>query len=133
MNPKTPDRRHPIGFPLLFRPDEQGELSFPSLEASVRQSIEIILRTRPGEQLMHAGFGAGLERMIGQPNTLATRRRIQELVQRALSEWEPRLELVRVDILEVADQPAQVRVEIIYRLRRTGSVQQLGLSMDLGG
>ena len=133
MSSKLPDRRPPVGFPLFFTPDARGELSFPSLEASVRQSIEVILRTQPGEQLMHAGFGAGLERMIGQANTLATRRRIQALVQRTLSEWEPRLELIRVDVLEVADQPAQVRVEIIYRLRRTGTVQQLGLAMDLGG
>jgi phage baseplate assembly protein W len=122
-----------VGFPLFFTPNERGELVFPSLEASVRQSIEVILRTRPGEQLMHAGFGAGLERMIGQPNTLTTRRRIQELVQRTLSEWEPRLELLRVDVLEVADLPDQVRLELTYRLRRTGAVQQLGLSMDLGG
>jgi uncharacterized protein len=133
MSPKLPDRRPPVGFPLFFTPNERGELAFPSLEASVRQSIEVILRTRPGEQLMHADFGAGLERMIGQPNTLTTRRRIQELVQRTLSEWEPRLELLRVDVLEVADLPDQVRVELTYRLRRTGAVQQLGLSMDLGG
>jgi phage baseplate assembly protein W len=133
MSPKLPDRRPPVGFPLFFTPNERGELAFPSLEASVRHSIEVILRTRPGEQLMRATFGAGLERMIGHPNTLTTRRRIQELVQRALSEWEPRLELIRVDVLEVADPPDQVRVELTYRLRRTGAVQQLGLSMDLGG
>ncbi|WP_163778274.1 GPW/gp25 family protein [Myxococcus vastator] len=133
MLPKPPDRRPPVGFPLRLMPDERGELAFPTLEASVRQSIEVILRTRPGEQLMRQGFGAGLERMMGQPNTVSTRRRIQELVQRALTEWEPRLELIRVDVLEVADLPAQVRVEIVYRLRRTGDVQQLGLAMDLGG
>jgi uncharacterized protein len=133
MSPKPPDRRPPVGFPLFFMPDEHGELSFPSQEASVRQSIEVIFRTRPGEQLLHARFGAGLERMIGQPNTLTTRRRLQEWVERSLAEWEPRLELLRVDVLEVADQPDQVRVELTYRLRRTGTVQQLGLSMDLGG
>lgn len=133
MSQRLPDSRPPVGFPLLFTPDARGELTFPSQEASVRQSIEVILRTSPGEQLLHPRFGAGLERMMGQPNTLSTRRRIQELVQRALTEWEPRLELIRVDVLEVEERPAQVRVELIYRLHRTGAVQRLGLAMDLGG
>ena len=51
MNDKRPEFKPPVGFPLLGVPDAEGELSFPSFEQSVRQSIEIILRTRPGEQL----------------------------------------------------------------------------------
>lgn len=132
MNDKRPEFKPPVGFPLLGVPDAEGELSFPSFEQSVRQSIEIILRTRPGEQLRHPDYGAGLEDLVGQPNTVTTRRRIQELVLGSLARWEPRVEPLRVDVEEVADRPTHVRVEITYRLRRTGLVQQLGLAMDLG-
>lgn len=124
--------KYPIGFPLLGVPDAQGQLAFPTLEQSVRQAVEIILRTRPGEQLMHPDFGAGLEDFVGQPNTTTTRRRIQEVVFSSLRVWEPRLDLLRVNIEEIPDRPTHLRVQLTYRLRATGTVQQLGLAIDLG-
>jgi Bacteriophage baseplate protein W len=124
--------RPPVGWPLLGVPDAQGQLAFPTPEQSVRQSIEIILRTRPGEQLQHPEFGAGLEDFVGQPNSPTTRRRIQEVVLGSLVRWEPRLEPLRVDVEEIPDRPTQVRVQLTYRLKRTGAVQQLGLAIDLG-
>ncbi|QRN93104.1 GPW/gp25 family protein [Archangium violaceum] len=121
-----------VGFPLLPVPDERGELHFPTLDASVRQSIEVILRTRPREQLMRPEFGAGLEDFIGEPNVLGTRRRIRDLVAESLARWEPRIDVERIDVLETDDAPSHVRVELVYRLRRTGAVQGLGLTLDLG-
>lgn len=130
---KKNETRRPIGFPLFFLPNGDGELHYPTLEESVRQSIQVILRTRPGEQLMRPTFGAGLERFVGEPNTLATRRRIRDTVTLALEQWEDRIDIDRVDVLDVVDKPMEIRVEIVYRLRRTGTVQSLGLTMDLGG
>ena len=121
----------PINWPLFAVPDANGELHYPSLEASVRQAIRIILSTRPGEQLMRPEFGAGLEDFVHEPNTLTTRRRIYDRITEALARWESRILLDRVDVSEVAGQPTQVRVEILYRLRRTGAPQQMGLTMDL--
>jgi len=128
----NPTARPLVSFPLLPVPDEHGELHFPTLETSVRQSIEVILRTRPGEQLMRPEFGAGLEEYVGEPNVLATRRRIRDRVADSLARWEPRIDVERVDVLEVDGAPAHARVEIVYRLRRTGTVQGLGLTLDLG-
>ena len=73
-----------IGWPLLPVPDDHGQLPFPNLETSVRESIRVILSTRPGEQLMRPDFGAGLDRLLHEPNTLATRRSIRDLVQDSL-------------------------------------------------
>ncbi|WP_437310847.1 GPW/gp25 family protein [Sorangium sp. So ce388] len=122
-----------VGFPLSLLPDDAGELHFPSPEASVRQGIQAILSTRPGERLMRPDFGAGLESMLHEPNTPTTRRRIRDLVAGSLARWEPRAIVDRVDVLEVAGAPSAVRVEVAYRLRRTGAPQQLGLTMELGG
>ncbi len=121
----------PINWPLFAAPDANGELHYPSLEASVRQAIRIILSTRPGEQLMRPEFGAGLEDFVHEPNTLTIRRRMYDRITEALARWESRILLDRVDVSEVAGQPTQVRVEILYRLRRTGAPQQMGLTMDL--
>ena len=123
----------PIGWPLLPHPDDAGRLRYPTLEESVQQMIKLILRTRPGEQLMHPEFGAGLAEMVHEPNTLDTRRRIRDLVAASLSLWEPRILLDAVDVAEVPESPADVRVQIAYRIQRTGAVGQLGLTMTVGG
>lgn len=122
-----------IGWPLLPLPDETGALVFPTLETSVRQSIQVILRTHPRELLRHPEFGAGLEDFVNEQNTLTTRRRIRDLVTESLELWEPRIQVDRVDVWEDAERPTHVRVAIVYRLRRTGAAQQLGLSMNLEG
>ncbi len=121
------------GWPLLPMPDEQGRLQYPTLDQSVRQSIRIILSTRPGEQLMRPQFGAGLSLFVGEPNTIENRRRIHDLVARSLERWEPRILLDRVEVIEVPAEPTWVRVEILYRLRRTGATGRLGLSLEMGG
>jgi phage baseplate assembly protein W len=103
------------------------------VEASVRQAIQIILRTRPGEQLRRPTFGAGLEEFVHEQNTLATRRRIRDVISESLNRWEPRITLDRVSVCDDPQRPTHVRVVIAYRLRRTGAAQQLGLSITLEG
>ena len=88
-------------------PDEHGRLDWPDLEASVRQGIRVILSTRPGEQLMRPEYGAGLDRLLHAPNTLATRRQIRDWVMDSLGRWERRILLDRVEVLEVPDGQAR--------------------------
>jgi phage baseplate assembly protein W len=121
------------GWPLLPLPDEHGRLVYPDLEQSVRESIRVILSTRPGEQLMRPDFGAGLDRLLHEPNTLATRRAIRDLVQESLARWERRIVLDRVEVWDVSGEPSHVRVEIAYRLARTGAAATMSLTMQLEG
>ncbi len=121
----------PIGWPLLPLPDENGQLSWPTLEQSVAQQIRVILQTRPGEQLMRPTYGAGLENFLHQPNTITTHRRIRDLLQNSLSKWEQRIIVDDISVAPVTDEPSQVRIEIAYRLRRTGAPTRTGLTLDL--
>jgi phage baseplate assembly protein W len=120
-----------IGWPLFAVPDEHGQLTYPELADSVRQLVRIILSTRPGEQLMRPDFGAGLDLLLHEPNTIATRRRIRDRVQSALERWERRILLDRVEVWEVNDEPTHVRVEVAYRLARTGAPGAIALTMQL--
>lgn len=130
MNPLPPPL---LGWPLLPLPDDQGRLAWPDLETSVTDQIRVILLTQPGEQLMRPEFGAGLERLLHEPNTLATRRRIHERIETSLARWERRIAVEHIDVLEVPDRPDQLRVEISYRLLRTGAGASLGLTLRLEG
>ncbi len=127
---KTTD---PLGWPLLPVPDANGQLHYPGLAQSVREQIQVLLSTRPGEQLMHPGFGAGLENLLTEPNTVATRSRIQELVGDALKRWEDRIVVDGIAVDPVSDAATGVadgvRVEIAYRLLRSGAPARVGLTL----
>ncbi len=120
-----------IGWPLFALPDEGGQLDWPDLEASVRQGIRVILSTRPGEQLMRPEFGAGLDRLLHAPNNLATRRQIRDWVMDSLGRWERRILLDRVEVFEVPGKPSDLRVEIAYRLARSGTPGALAVTVRL--
>jgi uncharacterized protein len=121
----------PIGWPLLPLPDAEGRLAWPAFEQSVAQQIRVILETRPGEQLMRPDWGAGLEDFTHQPNTVTTQRRIRDAIVASLNRWEKRIVLDDVSVAAVPDEPGRVRVEIMYRLRRTGAGRRTGLTLQL--
>lgn len=120
-----------INWPLRAVPDSQGRLDFPSLEESIRQNIEVILSTRPGERLMRPSFGAGLQNFLDQPNNPGTRARIEERIVQGLARWEERIVLDRVDVRDDTTRPDIVRITIAYRVKRTGQAGQLHLSLGL--
>jgi hypothetical protein len=54
-------------------------------------------------------------------------------VQEAGTRGERRILLDRVDVSEVADEPGHVRVEVGYRLARSGAPGALALTVRLEG
>lgn len=127
LNPQNP--RPPIGWPLLPVPDGNGRLEFPPLAESVRQNLEVILRTRPGEQLMHPGYAAGLTEFLGEPDTITVRRRIHDRVTQTITRWEPRIDLDAVDVTGETASPGRVQVHVAYRLRRTNEARTLRITL----
>lgn len=121
-----------LGWPLLPVPNEDGAMQWPDLASSVKHMIEVVLRTTPGEQLMRPEFGAGLERMIHRPNTVATRARIREAITEALKRFERRILLDDVQVTE-GGTPNLVTVAILYRLRNNGQPGAVRANIAVGG
>jgi phage baseplate assembly protein W len=125
--------KDPISWPFLPVPDPQsGQLSYTTLEQSVRDSIRIILTTRPGEQLMQPFFGAGLQNFLDEGNTVALRRQIQTAIANSLQTYEARIAVDTVEVEPVAGASSQIHVQIYYRLLRTNAPQQIGVTMQGG-
>jgi uncharacterized protein len=85
----------------------------------VQQAIRLVLETEPGERIMRPTFGCGLRRYLMQPNTVATRTLMQNDIQRALSTWEPRIQLQAVAV-SAGEDPALVFIQIAYVHVRDG-------------
>jgi Bacteriophage baseplate protein W len=127
----TTTYQDPIGWPFLPVP-VGGQLGYPKLEQSVRDSIRVILMTRPGEQLMRPQYGAGLQNFLDEGNTVTVRSQIQSAIMQSLQNYENRITVDAVDVDPVAGSPAQVQVQIHYRLVRTNVSQQIGVTMQVG-
>lgn len=118
----------PISWPFLPLP-QRGMLSYPTLEQSIRDSIRIILTTRPGEQLMTPYFGAGLQNFLDEGNTVAMRRQIQTAIMDSLQQYENRITVDAVEVTTVDGAPSDTYVKIHYRTIRTNTPGQVGVNM----
>ncbi len=98
-----------------------GRLRTASDEACVEQAIWAILETAPGERLMRPDFGCGIHDLVfAAPNPQLVGK-IQAAVVDALSRFEPRIELLGVDVVPDDAEPGLMRIEIDYRLRAASS------------
>lgn len=103
------------GMRFPVRPDANQSLTYVSGVDLVRQSVQIILDTEPGERIMLPTFGCGLGSYVMQPNSAATRAAIQAEVTDALARWEPRIQVTNVAVTP-GDDPSLVWIEISYIL-----------------
>jgi uncharacterized protein len=127
----TSNYRDPISWPFLPVP-QNGQLGYTTLEQCVRDSIRIILTTRPGEQLMQPYFGGGLQNFLDEGNTVAIRRQIQTAITNSLQTYETRIAVDNVEVETVDGAPSHIHVQIFYRLLRTNASQQIGVTMQGG-
>ncbi len=119
------------GKSLAFPPrvGANGQMAWSEGEDNIRESIGLILRTRPGERLMLPEFGCSLERYLFEPNTISTLRLIQEEVKRAISRWEPRVRLDDIVVETNAKDVRVVDVTIFFTLVATQTRDKVSMSM----
>ncbi len=120
-----------ISFPPRVGAD--GRMAWSQGPANVRESIRIILTTELRERVRLPDFGGGLGPFLFEPNTLTTRRLIQDRITKALAEWEPR---VTVETVEVVPDPNDLQAAIAtitYKLVATQTRELVSLNVTLAG
>ncbi len=112
-----------VGWSFPVALDAQGEIASAVHEQDVHQAIRIILATNHDERVMLPDFGANLQAMVFEPVNTTTLSLVQHYVERALVEWEPRIDVLAVRVTNDVDNPGSGRllVEIDYRVRATNS------------
>jgi phage baseplate assembly protein W len=81
----------------------------------VRQMIEQLLFTQPGERVNRPDFGSGLMQLVFAPNSPELAATLQFTLQAALIQWLG--DVIDVQALAVTSQDATLRVELSYALR----------------
>lgn len=120
-----------ISFPPRIGPD--GHIAWSAGPANIREAIQVVLLTEPGERLQLPEFGGRLRAVLFEPNTVATRRLVQERIDRALRFWEPRITLRSVVVEEDAADPRSALATITYQLVANQADEQVTLRVPLRG
>ncbi|MBD2037663.1 GPW/gp25 family protein [Leptolyngbya sp. FACHB-321] len=112
-----------LGFPIKLN---NGNLDVAEYEESVRQSIVIILGTAKGERVMRPDFGCGIYDLVFEVKTAATAGRVSQAVQEALLLFEPRIDVVDVEVIARSDETGEMLlINVTYEVRATNNVFNL--------
>lgn len=98
-----------------------GRIAMSEYEQDIKESIRIILSTSKGERVMRPDFGCGIHELVFAPINPTTVNLVQNTVQEALTLWEPRIELINVDVSTENADGGQLLVSIDYRVRATNN------------
>jgi phage baseplate assembly protein W len=110
-----------------------GRVVWSEGEQNIREAIRIVLLTDERERIQLPEFGGTLRRFLFEPNTVATRHRIEDQINVALSRWEARIEVETIAVEPDADDPQTAIATITYRLVATEAVERVSLTVTLAG
>jgi phage baseplate assembly protein W len=105
-------------FPITV---DGGRIVEVGQETKIRQAIEVILRTAPGERVTRPDFGCGIHDLVFESFSNDMLGRVISAVTAALATWEPRIDVLDVNPQQDANQPNRILIEIDYRVRSTNS------------
>jgi phage baseplate assembly protein W len=112
-----------LSYPVRVNP--KGGLSFSVAEQKIEESIWLILATAPGERQMRPDFGCGIHSYVFAPNNPANHGHISHEVRRALTDWEPRIDVREVQVDSDGDGSNLLLIRVSYLVRSTNVVQNL--------
>jgi phage baseplate assembly protein W len=111
--------------------DSRGQIQMAAGEESIEQAIWLILATAPGERMMRPDFGCGLHRLVFAVNDAGTIGTVQREVRDALVMWEPRIDVLAVDV--ETKYRSELLINISYRVRSTNNVFNMVFPFYLEG
>jgi phage baseplate assembly protein W len=104
-----------IDFP--FHVDGRGRSADADYAHHVRDMIEQLVFTHPGERVNRPDFGSGLLQLIFAANSPELAATVQFTLQAALQRWLQ--DVIELRALEVTSDDATVNVRVSYLLLRT--------------
>ena len=104
-----------IDYPFHF--DGRRRTALTDDDDHLRDMIEQVLFTSPGERVNRPTFGSGLLRLVFEPNSEALAGVTQLNVQSAIQQWLG--DLIQLEGIKVDSQDSTLTVTVQYLVRRT--------------
>ncbi len=104
-----------VDYPFHF--NDRGRTAETGDDNHIRDLIEQVLFTTPGERVNRPTFGSGLLQLLFAPNSEALAAATQLTVQSSLQQWLG--DLIEVESVQVRSEDSSLRVSVQYVVRRT--------------
>jgi phage baseplate assembly protein W len=109
-----------IDFP--FHTNALGHTASTTDEDHLRDMVELVLFTAPGERVNRPDFGSGLLRLVFEPNSAELAAALQYSIRASLQRWLG--DLLQVENVDVTVQDSTLTVLVSYLVRSTGTMQK---------
>ena len=104
-----------LDYPYHF--DGRGRTAENTDDDHIRDLIEQVLFTAPGERVNRPTFGSGVMQLVFAPNSDALASATQQLVQGALQQYLG--DLIQVQAVTVQNEDSTLGIQIQYIVKRT--------------
>lgn len=105
-----------IDYPWSY--EGRGRTARTDDDNHLRDMIEQLLFTSPGERVNRPDFGSGLLQLVFAPNSPELAAALRYTTQAALQRWLS--DVIDVQALEVISEDARLHVTVQYVVKRTG-------------
>lgn len=106
-----------------------NDLALKKDEEAVKEALKNIIFMDKGEKLFQPTFGGNIRAMLFELNTPVTLKLIQEQIKTTINNYEPRVELIDVEVYSLIDDNSVV-IKIIYALRNREEPLQIEFILE---
>src|SRR3990172_9352085 len=113
------------GWAFPLGTDPGGGIALSRGESDIEAAMRIILGTAQGERRIRPKFGSAIHALVFSPNDETTWGLARYAVEEAQGWWEPRIDVVEVDVGPNPDEANRMDIHILYRVRTTKDTRTL--------
>lgn len=128
---RVPPYDAPPGEPVGLVIDPAGAIDTVADDEAIRQSLLLLISTRPGERVMRPEYGCDLQRLVFSPSDDTTAGLAIHFVRQAVERWEPRVEILGVDAGPDPEKAPRLQIVLDYRVRATLRRDRVVVGLDL--
>lgn len=110
-----------VGWKYPVRVGLDGKIAMSENEEDIKEAIWIILGTAKGERVMRPDFGCGIHELVFASINPTTISLVENSVREGLTLWEPRIELIKVEVSGEKSNEGKLLISIDYRVRTTNN------------
>ena len=106
-----------------------GDVGFKKDENAIKQAVKNLVLTQNFERPFHSEIGSSLRSLLFEPATPMTKEILRKTISDTITNFEPRVELLGVDIRYTLDDTA-VDVRIRFKIKNTFTPIDVSLTLE---
>ena len=106
-----------------------GDVGFKVDENAIKQAVKNLVLTQNFERPFHSEIGSSLRSLLFEPDTPMTKEILRKTISDTITNFEPRVELIGVDINYTLDDTA-VNVRVRFKVINTFTPIDVNLTLE---